>query len=118
MTLDDWLAARRAELDHLFDTRLAAPAGGDPGRLVEAMRYSLLAPGKRIRPLLALAAAETVAPASDDVRQACGAVELVHCYSLIHDDLPAMDDDDFRRGRPSCTRRSVRRRRSWPATRC
>ena len=101
MTFTDWLAARRAELDHLFDTRLAAPAGGDPGRLIESMRYSLLAPGKRIRPLLALAAAETVAPVSDDVRLACAAVELVHCYSLIHDDLPAMDDDDFRRGRPS-----------------
>ena len=101
MTLAEWVAARRAELDGLYDARLAAPAGGDPGRLIEAMRYSLLAPGKRIRPLLALAAAETVAPVSDDVRLACAAVELVHCYSLIHDDLPAMDDDDFRRGRPS-----------------
>ena len=100
----DWIAARRAELDRLFETRLAPPEDGDPGRLLEAMRYSLLAPGKRIRPLLALAAAETVAPASADpadVMLACAAVELVHCYSLIHDDLPAMDDDDFRRGRPS-----------------
>jgi geranylgeranyl diphosphate synthase, type II len=100
----DWIAARRAELDRLFETRLAPPADGDPGRLLEAMRYSLLAPGKRIRPLLALAAAETVAPVSSapaDVMLACAAVELVHCYSLIHDDLPAMDDDDFRRGRPS-----------------
>jgi len=77
MTFTDWLAARRAELDHLFDSRLTAPAGGDPGRLIESMRYSLLAPGKRIRPLLALAAAETVAPVSDDVRLACAAVELV-----------------------------------------
>jgi len=67
------------------------------------MRYSLLAPGKRVRPLLALAAAEavTTGPLPDEVRLACAAVELVHCYSLIHDDLPAMDDDDFRRGRPS-----------------
>ena len=66
------------------------------------MRYSLLAPGKRLRPLLALAAAEAVGrPVDDDVLLACAAVELVHCYSLIHDDLPAMDDDDFRRGRPS-----------------
>src|SRR3954462_4932773 len=96
----DWAAARRAELDRLFETRLATPADGDPGRLLEAMRYSLLAPGKRIRPLLALAAAETSAPIDGDVLLACGAVELVHCYSLIHDDLPAMDDDDFRRGRP------------------
>ena len=65
------------------------------------MRYSLLAPGKRIRPLLALAAAESIGPVDGDVLLACAAVELVHCYSLIHDDLPAMDDDDFRRGRPS-----------------
>src|SRR5262245_41795182 len=100
-SLDPWVAARRAELDRLFDARLAAPAGGDPGRLLEAMRYSLLAPGKRIRPLLALAAAEASSPLDANGLLACGAVELVHCYSLIHDDLPAMDDDDFRRGRPS-----------------
>jgi geranylgeranyl pyrophosphate synthase len=97
-----WLDSRRAELANLLEARLAAPLDGDPGRLVEAMRYSLLAPGKRIRPLLALAAAEMVGPVDDEVRLACAAVELVHCYSLIHDDLPAMDDDDFRRGRPSC----------------
>jgi geranylgeranyl pyrophosphate synthase len=100
-TLAEWVDVRRSELDRLFETRLAAPADGDPGRLLEAMRYSLLAPGKRIRPLLALAAAESVAPVDGDVLLACAAVELVHCYSLIHDDLPAMDDDDFRRGRPS-----------------
>ena len=100
-SLTAWAAARRAELDRLFEARLAPPADGDPGRLLEAMRYSLLAPGKRIRPLLALAAAETTAPIDGGVLLACGAVELVHCYSLIHDDLPAMDDDDFRRGRPS-----------------
>jgi geranylgeranyl pyrophosphate synthase len=100
-SLDAWAEARRAELARVFETRLATPAGGDPGRLLEAVRYSLLAPGKRIRPLLALAAAEGFGPVSDDVRMACAAVELVHCYSLIHDDLPAMDDDDFRRGRPS-----------------
>jgi geranylgeranyl diphosphate synthase, type II len=100
-SLTTWVAARREELDRLFEARLAPPADGDPGRLLEAMRYSLLAPGKRIRPLLALAAAETAGPLDDDALLACGAVELVHCYSLIHDDLPAMDDDDFRRGRPS-----------------
>ena len=99
--MHDWLAARRAEIDRVFETRLAPPADGDPGRLIESMRYSLLAPGKRIRPLLALAAAESIAPIDDNILLACCAVELVHCYSLIHDDLPAMDDDDFRRGRPS-----------------
>ncbi|HLK89341.1 MAG TPA: polyprenyl synthetase family protein [Polyangia bacterium] len=96
-----WAEARRAELAALFEARMAPPADGDPGRLVESMRYSLLAPGKRIRPLLAMAAAEAVGRLDDDVRLASGAVELVHCYSLIHDDLPPMDDDDFRRGRPS-----------------
>jgi len=65
-SLDAWVAARRADLDRLFETRLAAPADGDPGRLLEAMRYSLLAPGKRIRPLLALAAAETSVPPDSD----------------------------------------------------
>ncbi|HEX3695079.1 MAG TPA: polyprenyl synthetase family protein [Polyangia bacterium] len=100
-----WVSARRAEMDALFARQLDAGGGnGDPGRLVEAMRYSLLAPGKRLRPLLALAAAEAVVGADamdDSIRLGCAAVELVHCYSLIHDDLPAMDDDDFRRGRPS-----------------
>jgi geranylgeranyl diphosphate synthase type II len=96
-----WVEARRAEIDGLLAARLEPPPDGDPGKLVEAMRYSLLAPGKRIRPLLALAAAETIGPLDDDIRLAAAAVELVHCYSLVHDDLPAMDDDDFRRGRPS-----------------
>ena len=96
-----WVEARRAELSALLEARMRPPGDGDPGRLVEAMGYSLLAPGKRIRPLLAMAAAETVGPLDDNVRLACASVELIHCYSLIHDDLPAMDDDDFRRGRPS-----------------
>ncbi|MFL5308347.1 MAG: polyprenyl synthetase family protein [Polyangia bacterium] len=96
-----WVDQQRAALAGLLEQRLATPADGDPGRLVEAMRYSLLAPGKRIRPLLALAAAETAGGIDDNVRLAAASVELVHCYSLIHDDLPAMDDDDFRRGRPS-----------------
>jgi geranylgeranyl pyrophosphate synthase len=101
--LDEWVRARRAEIERALDTNLPPPADGDPGRLVEAMRYSLLAPGKRIRPLLALAAAESQRDGDADanITRACCAVELVHCYSLIHDDLPAMDDDDFRRGRPS-----------------
>jgi geranylgeranyl pyrophosphate synthase len=101
--LESWLQTRRAEIDTLLATRLAAAApGDDPGRLVEAMRYSLLAPGKRLRPLLVLAAAEAVGRECDEpLRLAAAAVEMVHCYSLIHDDLPAMDDDDFRRGKPT-----------------
>ena len=99
--LEAWLEARRAEVNALLDARLPQP-GDDPGRLVEAMRYSLLAPGKRLRPILALAAAEAVGARPDEpLRIAAASVELVHCYSLIHDDLPAMDDDDVRRGRPT-----------------
>ena len=99
--LETWLAQKRAEVDALLDAQLPQP-GDDPGRLIEAMRYSLLAPGKRLRPILALAAAEAVGESADEaVRLAAASVELVHCYSLIHDDLPAMDDDDLRRGRPT-----------------
>jgi len=101
LALEPWLAAKRAEIDRVLDARLPQPQD-DPNRLIEAMRYSLLAPGKRLRPILALAAAEAVGATVDEpVRIAAAAVELVHCYSLIHDDLPAMDDDDFRRGRPT-----------------
>ena len=70
--------------------------------LEEAMRYSLLAGGKRIRPVLALATARTVGLRQRDVLPLAGAIELIHTYSLIHDDLPAMDDDDLRRGAPTC----------------
>jgi geranylgeranyl diphosphate synthase type II len=66
------------------------------------MRYSLLAGGKRIRPVLALATAEAVEIDASDVLPLAGALELIHTYSLIHDDLPAMDDDDLRRGQPTC----------------
>ncbi len=72
--------------------------------LVKAMRYSLLSGGKRVRPLLALAAAEAVEGRTREALPAAMAVEMVHAYSLIHDDLPAMDDDDLRRGRPTCHR--------------
>jgi geranylgeranyl diphosphate synthase type II len=70
--------------------------------LEEAMRYSLLAGGKRIRPVLALATAEAIELDPDMVMPLAAALELIHTYSLIHDDLPAMDDDELRRGRPTC----------------
>jgi geranylgeranyl diphosphate synthase type II len=66
------------------------------------MRYSLLAGGKRIRPVLTLATARALGKAPEDVLPTAAAIELIHTYSLIHDDLPAMDDDDLRRGRPTC----------------
>jgi geranylgeranyl diphosphate synthase, type II len=70
--------------------------------LEEAMRYSLLAGGKRIRPVLALATADAIGHARESVLPLAAALELIHTYSLIHDDLPAMDDDDLRRGRLTC----------------
>jgi geranylgeranyl diphosphate synthase type II len=72
------------------------------GGLEEAMRYSLLAGGKRIRPVLALATARAIGMEREEVLPLAGAVELIHTYSLIHDDLPAMDDDALRRGQPTC----------------
>ena len=73
-----------------------------PAQLAEAVRYSLLAPGKRLRPQLVLLAAEACGGSVDAALPAAVAVEMVHAYSLVHDDLPAMDDDDLRRGRPTC----------------
>jgi geranylgeranyl diphosphate synthase type II len=73
-----------------------------PPHLAEAMRYALLGPGKRLRPLLVLMAAEACGGSLDAALPAACAIEMVHAYSLVHDDLPAMDDDDLRRGRPTC----------------
>lgn len=75
-----------------------------PTRLHEAMRYAVLGGGKRIRPLLIYATGETLDIAPERLDPAAAAVEMIHAYSLIHDDLPAMDDDDLRRGRPTCHR--------------
>ena len=80
-----------------FAGRVEATAG-----LEAAMRYSLLAGGKRIRPVLALATAQAAGLENGHVLPLAAAIELIHTYSLIHDDLPAMDDDDLRRGRPTC----------------
>ncbi len=73
-----------------------------PGQIHEAMRYSVLGEGKRIRPILALAACEAVGGKGKEALPAACALELIHAYSLVHDDLPSMDNDDFRRGKPSC----------------
>ncbi|MBI1953726.1 MAG: polyprenyl synthetase family protein [Candidatus Omnitrophica bacterium] len=76
-----------------------------PGQIHQAMRYSVLGEGKRIRPILALAACEAAGGKARQALPAACALELIHAYSLVHDDLPAMDDDDFRRGKPSCHKR-------------
>jgi len=100
MDVARYLAARGA----LVDRALAAQLPATRTRLRQAIRYSLLAGGKRIRPILTLAAAEVVgAPARLALPFAC-ALEMIHTYSLVHDDLPAMDDDDLRRGRPTSHR--------------
>ena len=72
-----------------------------PRNLVDAMAYSLLGPGKRMRPILVIRAAEAVGGDAECAMPAAAAIEMIHCFSLIHDDLPAMDDDDLRRGRPT-----------------
>jgi farnesyl diphosphate synthase len=87
--------------DSVLGKLLAVPEGPE-ARVVHAMRYSALAPGKRLRPFLVLASAQLFSVSRRSALQAAAAVEFVHAYSLIHDDLPAMDDSDLRRGRPTC----------------
>jgi geranylgeranyl diphosphate synthase type II len=108
VSLDAWLEARRRTVDAALERVLPAH-GQAPDALLEAMRYSVFAGGKRLRPMLVLAAAEAVAErhgvAEAEVHRlalpAACAVELIHTYSLVHDDLPAMDNDTMRRGRPT-----------------
>jgi len=100
-SIRDRLSIRAAQFDSRFDAYLTA--GGDvPSDLLDAMRYSALAPGKRIRPYLVTECCELVGGNRDDAWPAAAAIECVHAFSLIHDDLPAMDDDCLRRGLPSC----------------
>jgi geranylgeranyl diphosphate synthase type II len=91
----------RAQVDAALDG-YADLGPGCPARLREAIRYSLLAPGKRLRPMLALMASEACGGTVEQALPAACAVEMIHAYSLVHDDLPAMDDDDLRRGQPTC----------------
>lgn len=100
MDLKNYLGQRMAQVDRALDTYLPA-ADSLPETLHEAMRYSVFAGGKRIRPILMMAACEAVGGKSMQVLPAACAIEMIHTYSLIHDDLPAMDNDDLRRGRPT-----------------
>jgi geranylgeranyl diphosphate synthase type II len=99
--MSDYPDGLRLEVERYLES-LAFSAEPPTEGLAEAMRYSLLAGGKRIRPVLALATARAVGLEPASVLPLAGAIELIHTYSLIHDDLPAMDDDDLRRGRPTC----------------
>ena len=103
VAIQDSIAATARNVDLALD-RFTQFKSGCPDRLAEAMRYSLLAPGKRLRPILVLWSAEACGSHQEQAMAAACAVEMVHCYSLVHDDLPAMDDDDLRRGRPTLHR--------------
>jgi geranylgeranyl diphosphate synthase type II len=96
------IAERRTLVEAGLRSWLDRVTAGAPPSLAEAMAYSLLAPGKRLRPLLVVLAAEATGGTATSALPAACAVEMVHTYSLVHDDLPAMDDDDLRRGLPTC----------------
>ncbi|NBU24377.1 MAG: geranyl transferase [Gammaproteobacteria bacterium] len=92
-----------ARIEQVLDRALTLPEAGS-ARLREAMRYSVLGGGKRLRPTLVYLAGTALGASAEALDDPAAAVELIHVYSLVHDDLPAMDDDDLRRGRPSCHR--------------
>jgi geranylgeranyl diphosphate synthase type II len=96
--LKSYLSSNREQINEALDSIFANTSN----KIVKAMKYSLMAGGKRIRPILCVAAAETVGGQSQDVIRAACALEMIHTYSLIHDDLPAMDNDEIRRGQPTC----------------
>ena len=101
MTLDQYIANQQQRVEAALD-RVVPPESQEPSIIHCAMRYSLFAGGKRIRPLLAIASAEAVSESIAGIETAACSLELIHTYSLIHDDLPALDNDDLRRGRPTC----------------
>jgi farnesyl diphosphate synthase len=101
VSIDEATAIATRLTDALIECHLAVPPGLE-SRVYEAMRYSALAPGKRLRPLLVLASSTLFGVARRSALQVAAAIEMVHAYSLIHDDLPAMDNSDLRRGRPTC----------------
>src|SRR5579875_3813971 len=100
-SLQQYLAKQVRSIDRVLDECLPSE-NAEPVSIHRAMRYSLFAGGKRIRPILAIAASHAVCDATRGIEHAAAALELVHTYSLIHDDLPALDNDDLRRGRPTC----------------
>jgi len=97
---DDYLRTWRTRVDDALD-QILPPADLAPGVIHEAMRYTVFAGGKRLRPILTLLAAKAAGGAEEEAMPAACAVEMVHAFSLVHDDLPGMDDDDLRRGKPT-----------------
>jgi farnesyl diphosphate synthase len=100
LRFSDWMQAVQARTEEMLDTFLP-PADQEPVKLHEAMRYTTLGGGKRVRPLLVHAAGELFGADPDAVARAACAVEMIHVYSLVHDDMPCMDDDALRRGKPT-----------------
>lgn len=98
--LKDAMAATSQAVERLMEPLLSVPSGPE-ARVVEAMRYAFFSGGKRLRPFLVLASADLFGVSKKQALRVAAAVECVHCYSLVHDDLPAMDDDDMRRGKPT-----------------
>jgi len=103
MNLNDYLRGKRKAVDNFLNGYISSRKKQKdcPGQLSRSMAYSLMAGGKRIRPILALASYEAAGGRSDGILPVAASLELVHTYSLIHDDLPAMDNDDFRRNKPT-----------------
>src|SRR5512142_3148361 len=97
----NWVSTHQSRFEQLL-MRLLPPGDVVPQRLHAAMRYSVLEGGKRVRPLLAYAAGELAGAPVERVEIAAAAVEMIHAYSLVHDDMPCMDDDVLRRGKPTC----------------
>ena len=100
MNIKDYLEQKRVEVDRFLD-QVCPPAATPPATLHASMRYSLMAGGKRIRPILTIAAAEAIGHMPPGLMAVACSLEFIHTYSLIHDDLPSMDNDDFRRGKPT-----------------
>jgi len=96
------MQARQAQIEIVLDKRLSGDLQNTSQRLVEAMRYATLGGGKRLRALLVYATGEAMGASPAALDSAAAAVEMIHAYSLVHDDMPVMDDDDLRRGRPTC----------------
>jgi geranylgeranyl diphosphate synthase type II len=103
MTLAEYAVEQQIRIEEAL-RRCVPPETTLPQSIHKAMRYSLFAGGKRIRPILCIAAAQAISDAPTGIESAACALELIHTYSLIHDDLPALDNDDLRRGRPTCHR--------------
>jgi geranylgeranyl diphosphate synthase type II len=101
ISLEEYLAEQQLLVDRTLE-RWLPPESIEPVSIHKAMRYSVFAGGKRIRPILAIASASAVSDAPTGIEDAACTLEMIHTYSLIHDDLPAMDNDDLRRGRPTC----------------